>query len=553
MAASERNTSTMLAHCEEKGWYFAVHGGISGPFRLTFTAGQATSLDLQNLASKLAVSRDILPKAISEEIRREITMAELSQILATTVKADEAAKITTFLNMLLAQTHEDMFNVGFQGVSTTGKSYIPLEIASYFPEDERREYSHASPQSVYHEATDWRPIQEVAKELDLRGIFDADELANPNIRVHVLDFEHKIIIFVDQPNWQLTENLRSFLSHDRKVLRVGITDKSRGGSLRTKVIVVKGFAAVFFSSASSSQDEQEKTRTWIFFPDPRSEKIDEAMKLLARKVANRKEFRQWLSSHPPRSWLIERVKQIRQEGVRNVNIPEPEKVLERFKAGRRLQPRLQRDLPRFLCLIKAFALLNCFHRTRTDTDTIVADDKDVDAAFQLYEKFAMPNELGLSAQSWWVYQLLLGMPEAQTIGVGRGDILRRYLTAYGTPLSPDRLRRQILPELESAGVIEQKPNLEDNRESLVFLSPLAPPISGSNGNTGRMGDPIEQMVQAGINRLEATGGAPLSEFTRAVGRKTVETMAKRGLIWIIRPAMDQTQASVILREAHKED
>lgn len=536
MTASEPNIDGVLAHCENNGWYFQVHGKIFGPFRLTFTAGEFTNLYLQDLASKLAVSGDILPKAISEEIRREITMAALSQILATTVKFDEAAKIVTFLNMLLAQTYEDQFNVGFQGPSSSGKSYLPLEIAGYFPEQERREYSHASPQSLYHEATDWRPIQEVAKQFDLKGIFDAKELNDPKLRVHVLDLEHKIVIFLDQPHWQLMEKLRAFLSHDRKILRVGITDKAQGGTLRTKVIIVIGFSSVFFSSASPSLDEQEKTRAWIFFPDPRSEKVNEALKVLTRKIADRKQFGQWLSNHPLRGLLQERVRQIRREGIRYVSIPEPDKVLERFKAGRRLQPRLLRDYPRFLCLIKGVALLNCFHRTRVDNETIMADMKDVDEALQLYEKFALPNELGLSAQSWWVYQMLETMPNAKTIGETRGDILRMYLQRYGTRLSHDTLRRQILPELESAGLIEQKPNPEDNRESLVVLSPVDTPISNVNGNTGPDSDATEIVIQAGIDWLknqDPPGKGDLGVFTQLFGPEAVHAMNTRGVIWVI--------------------
>lgn len=536
-------TGSLLAHCRAEGWFFELNGRAFGPFRFTYTAAKTIAQDFENIASKLGVSVETVSKSVNEEICKELSMVELSEILATTVRYDDAAKQVTFLNMLLAQTFEDQFNVAFQGPSSGGKSYIPLEIVAYFPDGEKREYSHASPQSLYHEVTEWRRIQEVAKDLDLTGIFDKTELGpDSKIMVHVLDLERKIVIFVDQPHFQLMERLRSFLSHDRKILRVGITDKSHGGNLRTKIIVVKGFASVFFSSASANLEAQEKTRAWLFYPDPGSDKVNEALKVLTRKISDRKAFREWLSTHPLRNLLQERVRLIRQEGIRNITIPNPEKVLEQFKLGRRIQPRLQRDYPRFLCLIKGIALLNCFHRRRVDSETIEANERDVEAALSLYEKFAMPNELGLSAESWWCYRLLVAMPNAETIGVRRGDILTRYLRVYGTPLPQERLRRQILPELESAGLIEQKPNPEDNRESLVVLSPVDTPISDVNGNTGPNSDTTERMIQAGIDWLknqDPAGKADLGFFTQRFGRKAVEELRLRGMILIIHSSVGE--------------
>ena len=536
------NKRKISAHCTGDGWFFHTENQKFGPFSLGLTNGQVDKRDLETISSKLAVSGDILPQLISEEICKEITLVELAGILATTVKCDEAAKIVTFLNMLLAQTDEDQFNIAFQGLSSGGKSYIPLEIVAYFPDGERREYSHASPQSLYHEATEWQPIQEVAKKLDLTGIFDKTELGpESKIIVHVLDLERKIVIFVDQPNSQLMARLRSFLSHDRKILRVGITDKSHGGNLRTKIIVVKGFASVFFSSANPYLDAQEKTRAWVFFPDPRSDKVNEALSVLTRKISDRKAFRDWLSSHPLRNLLQERVRLIRQEGIRNVIIPNPEKVLEQFKSGRRIQARLLRDYPRFLCLVKAIALLNCFHRRRRDAETIEADAKDVDAALWLYEKFALQNELGLSAESWYVYQLLLVMPDAKTIGVGRGDVLAMFLHEYGTPLSMDNLRRLILPELESAGLIEQRENPEDHREVLVVLSLVASPIFNIDQRPGENNDPVEQKkIAEAIEWLKnpanqlTPGTRSLKRFTDTFGPRVVELMKQRNLILTMR-------------------
>jgi hypothetical protein len=549
---SEDVSRKLSARCTVDGWFFLSENQKSGPFSLRYANGHVNTEDLGTIASKLGVSGGILPDLISEEIRKEMSLADLSVTLETTVKCDEAAKIVTFLDMLLAQTDEDQFNVAFQGLSSGGKSYIPLEIVAYFPEGERREYSHASPQSLYHEATNWRAIQKVAKELDLTGVFDKEELsAKSKIVVYVLDLEKKIVIFVDQPHFQLMERFRSFLSHDRRILRVGITDKAHGGSLRTKIIIIKGYASVFFSSASPYPDEQEKTRAWRFFPELYSEKVKEGLKVLSRRLGNRKAFRAWLSEHLLRNLLQERVRLIRQEGITDIIIPNPDKVLEQFLSGRRIQPRLQRDFPRFLCLIKGIALLNCFHRRRIDQETIEADQKDIDAALLLYDRFALPNELGLSAESWWVYQLLCDMPAAREIGVTRGDILARFLHEFGTPLSMDRLRREILPELESAGLVEQRTNPDDNREVLVSLSPVASPISNDGENTGPEGDATvtDEEIQTAINWLNepANQGCDLLQFMTVFRPCVLEAMRARGLVVVIRFVSDPSNGCIMLQ------
>src|SRR5438094_9465272 len=82
-------------------------------------------------------------------VERESTAAELGKTLSLTVKKDEPAKIITFHGMLLGQTNEDQFNLGLQAESSTGKSYIAQEVASYFPETDVRVYAGASPTSFF--------------------------------------------------------------------------------------------------------------------------------------------------------------------------------------------------------------------------------------------------------------------------------------------------------------------------------------------------------------------------------------------------------------------
>ena len=66
------------------------------------------------------------------------TVDELKDILGLTIKADDTNKIITFLGMLTAFTEDWQINISFRAPSSTGKSYIPLEIASIFPQEDSK-------------------------------------------------------------------------------------------------------------------------------------------------------------------------------------------------------------------------------------------------------------------------------------------------------------------------------------------------------------------------------------------------------------------------------
>jgi hypothetical protein len=533
-------TPRVVQRVTDVGYWYRAGDLELGPF--TVEQEQDPNLDLE-IAAKLGVDpKDILKARLREaerNLKREITISELNEILSTTVKHDEANKAITFLGMLLAQTDEDQYNIAFQAESSTGKSYIPLELAQYFPEEERRIYGGASPTSFYHEVGKYMPIREAAAEFDLKGIFDAGELADEKRKVIVVDLERKVLIFMDQPHWMLMEKLRPLLSHDMKLLRYSTTDKTGKGGLRTKTVIIRGYPTAIFATAKPTQEDQERTRMWLLSPEVSQEKFLESLKLLGVKIGHREAFREWIETHPQRRWLKERIRQIRATGIRNVIIPDWKKILERYGEKRPyLSPRSQRDWPRLLFLIKGCALLNCFQRVRSGHHVIITDQRDIDMGLNLYESIASSNELGLSPETYRIYEEVI-LPLAQGgKGVPKKEIAQRYFSLYHRPLADDRLRRQILPALESTGLIHQEPNPADKREMLVYCT-VPSPISPSLENRGKNGAVYSERRQAGIDwlsdprNLDGDGWAPLDKFTEVVGGpETVQHMLREGIIMI---------------------
>jgi hypothetical protein len=69
-----------------------------------------------------------------------------------------------------------------------------------------------------------------------------------------------------------------------------------------------------------------------------------------------------------------------------------------------------------------------------------------------------------------------------TLGLARQEILQKHYEVYGRMLDTNQLRQQILPMLETAGLITQEADPNDKRKILVCPTVLLP-ISESERNS----------------------------------------------------------------------
>ena len=383
----------------------------------------------------------------SKTTQQPTSIKEILDILGVTVKRDEATKATTFLGMILCYTDEDQFNIGFQSESASGKSYIPLELVEFFPEEDKVVLASASPTAFFHDT----------------GAYDQ----NTNT-IHI-DLEKKILLFLDMPHYQLLEKLRPLLSHDQKELKFKITDKNTKGGLKTKNVIIKGYPVVIFCSTSAKIDDQEKTRMFILSPETSQQKIDDAIKLLAEKLGDRQKYKQELDSNNKRNSLRQRIRELKEANIRQVIIQNSDDVANRFLNERpHLAPRHQRDFPRLMALIKAHALLNWAYREPAGENAILASEEDAEAAFNLYGDIAKPNELGLAPQIFNVYREVIKPLLDDNGDIRREQIFSEYYRRYHRPLPEWRLRQEFIPQLSQAGLIAEKPDEHDKRRMLIY-------------------------------------------------------------------------------------
>ncbi len=382
-----------------------------------------------------------------------LTPEALSHILGRTIKKDDANKQITFLCELSAYTEDAQFNIINNAPSSSGKSYIPTEIASLFPEEDVVAIGYCSPTAFFHDI----------------GQYDKA------LQGYVIDLSRKVLIFLDQPHTLLLQHLRPLLSHDKKELHLKITDKSQKAGLRTKNIFLRGFPAVIFCTSNLKIDEQEATRSLLLSPETHQEKLREAIHQRADKEADAEAYRAELEQDSHRQALKARVAAIRAMCVTYIKVPAVDVVKERFFRDRAtLKPRHMRDIGRLMSLVKAWALFNAWHRRRTGS-VLEANDADIEAAFRLWEQVARSQELNLPPYIYDLFQeIVLPAYQRKGSGLSRQELLQEHHRVYGRFLPDWQLRQQVIPMLEIAGLIVQEPDPNDRRRMLIV------PVSGNS-------------------------------------------------------------------------
>ncbi|OGC69127.1 hypothetical protein A2415_00200 [candidate division WWE3 bacterium RIFOXYC1_FULL_39_7] len=377
---------------------------------------------------------------------KPIANEDLVKILGLTIKRDESNKVITFLAQLSAYTEDSQINISFNAPSSTGKSFIPLEIVSLFPEEDVIKLGNCSPTAFYHEQGEYDKVTNTIK----------------------VDLSRKILIFLDQPSTQLLERTRSLLSHDEKIIKAKITDKNQKGGNRTKTVAIKGFPAVIFCTAGLRLDEQEATRFLLLSPEITYEKIREAIYEKIKKEADSKSYKESAEKDPDRTLLKERILAIKAADIKEIKISKPGLIRELFfKNIKQPKPRHQRDIARVISLIKVLALLNLWFREKDD-EAIVANEDDINEAFKIWETISESQELNLPPYVLNLYKdvILMAYQEVKR-GLNRQEIMKKHFEVYGRFLPDWQLRQWIIPMLETSGLITQETDTLDKRRILI--------------------------------------------------------------------------------------
>ena len=382
-----------------------------------------------------------------------ISLNDIEQVLDLTVKEDRENKLLTFFALLSTYTENSQLNLSFNAPSSSGKTFIPLEVAKLFPKDDLIKLGNASPTSFFHE----------------EGVYDKEK------NIITVDLSRKAIIFLDQPNTELLSRMRSLLSHDEKIIISKITDKNQKGGNRTKTVSIIGYPSVIFCSASTRIDEQEATRFILLSPETSQEKISHSIQSSLDIATNPESFYQKIEDNELRKKIVDRICMIKGLNIQNILIPEENNIKERFTdiVGK-YKPRNQRDIKHIINIAKAVALLNPFDKMLSD-DSILANKEDIEVAFDLWGAIGKSQQLNLPPYILEIYYEDILKPyvvaykrNLKAKGLERNDIISSYFHRTSRPLDVTTFRLQILPMLESAGLIYQQRDEVDKRKYLIY-------------------------------------------------------------------------------------
>jgi len=399
----------------------------------------------------------------------ELTLADLENVLSKTIYEDRETKIILLLSGLLTFTAAEQRNAILTGESAIGKTHNITEVLWFYrrTDDAGRiiEVSSASPRSFIHQANalvvDERNCQPIdftkaPKKGDKK---EAWEEWNDLMRhtAYFLDFANKIVVFLDIPDFKLLESLRSLLSHDRKICKYLITDKSTKGAAKTKTVLIQGYFTAIFASAYSALDEQESTRNFLLSPTDNPAKIQKAIELQARKKVD-PHFADWYEREPSRCGLRDRVGLISISNIENILFKK--KDMENlkqwfFKNTDCLSPKAQRDFPRLYALAEAWALLNYMHRERnSDGSCIYANVTDIEVAKKIYEPILKCNEFGLTPEEYAIWKIV--EPHCTDLmGLRINEIHNIYYNEKKRRCSDKRLR-EMLKKFVCAGLLKEE-------------------------------------------------------------------------------------------------
>lgn len=391
---------------------------------------------------------------------KEIGIDDITRVLDTTIKYDTLAKSMVFLSMTTAYLGEEQLNNMLNGSSSCGKSFIVLEVSKIFPQQDILTYGKITPTAFYY-------------SVELRRI--DEKTGQPYI-----DLSHRIMIFTELPDSKLQENLRSLLSHDEKKVPFAITNKGKRGENAASEGYILGYPSAFFCSANMIIDEQEQTRCIILSPETTRQKVLAGIDAYLAKSKNRSAYEAVINSNEERNQLMERIRYIKSLNVDDVDIDDIDYLRAKFLESQKyLPPKAQREIKKFISLVKAMALLNA--PFRMVNGRIVASNKDVDEILKLWIPLARSASHGISEQIYDFYvKVILSAfrnkkeKNPMTNGVTYKEITAEYFNQYGYLPNGDTIRKQFIPALEIASLItvvkEKKSgnNDKDGRESIII-------------------------------------------------------------------------------------
>jgi hypothetical protein len=381
-------------------------------------------------------------------------------------------------------------NLFLKGPSGSGKTYNSVETVKYFPKDDVWFLGGLSPKALIHDygvllnkdgeeidldARPTKPRKADFKKVAEQGLDPEEELSKALTRYkedikawreelqnsyRLIDLSHKILIFLEAPDFNTYRMLLPILSHDTFEITYKFTDKTAQGSLRTIRVVIRGWPATIFLTTDRKYMEELATRSFTVTPETSTAKIKDA-----NELTNTKDCYPWnYSSEAEETQVIEHLV----ASIKNQFTVFAVDSLVPFTSIHELFPadivRDMRDFAHFMQFLKAVTALHFYQRPfmkKGDKRFLVSTVEDVQRALQVYQELFETTRTGTEQKTLDFYHHIVKSEESCHLK----DLTEKYNAANKKKLSSDSIRK-MLERLSEIGYVDIQPDPTDKRQNI---------------------------------------------------------------------------------------
>jgi len=375
--------------------------------------------------------------AAEELLRNPYLLKDFDEVSDTWIAEDYAVRRISLRTYVSALT-DDPANWSLLGRDSIGKTYNAVTTAKIVKGQSKPSpiwmLGGISPTALVHDYSEYDRSRR-AYVIDLRGI---------------------TMLFLEPPHPDTWARLRPILSHDAEEVEFRITDKSKGGRLRTKHCILLGWPAFVQCAAITGHEKGEYTSRWLTgTPQISRDKTEKAIDKLLEKAEEPKRFR--FNVGKARVWAAA-FRLLREEAPISVKIPFA-KTMKGHIAIR--GPDTTRFIAMMLRLVMANAALHIRQRKRDAEGCVLAEPKDLEQVIPDFEVIAASSAFGVSGDALQLYENLKGKAD-----LTYEQIEEAAREVFGAETADTTLRNLYIRRLVQAGLFTEKTDVSDKRRVL---------------------------------------------------------------------------------------
>jgi hypothetical protein len=400
--------------------------------------------------------------------------------LDTRIKKDRAVKLSIFFTGL-SSFMNDPINLFLKGESGSGKTFNTTETLKYFPEDSILFLGGMSPKALIHSRgvllnkngeeidLDFHPAKPSKNEYETEEDYKKavqnyqeqlkDRREEMRESYTLIDLSHKILVFLENPDFDTLLMLRPLLSHDKERIEYQFVEKTGKGLLQTRKVILKGWPATVFCTTDNKYVEELATRSFTATPESSELKILAANVLTNMKVSFPWQYMEETQAFRTITKLIQRLQEQALEC--SIDVLVPFLLYELFPKE---ITRDMRDFQHFTQFLKTITLLHYFQRPYmklNGSKMLVATLEDVTRTLSIYREIFETTRTGTEKQTLDFYHQIVKTRDSWYLK----NLTEEYNQKFKRKLSEDSIRVK-LERLDKIGYVNSQQDDVDKRRKL---------------------------------------------------------------------------------------